>query len=73
MIKHAILNEDEDSLVEIAKVLSIEKYTIDGSPIAIDRSKVAIPLTFSVSILFNFFYTNILWGRYVYIDVNLEV
>ena len=53
MIKQAMLNTDEESqetLIEIAKSLSVGKYTLDETLVAIERSKVAISLTYSVPI-----------------------
>ena len=50
MIKEAMLSEDEDALIDIAKALSVGKYTLEEGPIVIDHSKVFIPLRYSVTI-----------------------
>ena len=49
MIKIAMLEENEEKLVEIAKALSTGQYIFDDEDeIQIDRSKISIPLSFQV-------------------------
>ena len=56
MIKQAVINEDEQELLRIAIAFSKGEYVFDDEEtVQIDRSKVSIPLKFTV--IFQFYRT----------------